>query len=73
MYYNDHNPPHFHARYGEYEVTVEIESGEIMSGTFPIRARKHVLAWLDLHRSALVENSKRAWKREPLRRIEPLE
>lgn len=73
MYYNDHEPPHFHARYGEHEILVSIESGEIMSGAFPVRARKHVLEWLDLHRRALVENWILAKKREPLRRIEPLE
>ncbi len=73
MYYNDHEPPHFHARYGKHEIRVNIESGEIMSGTFPPRARKHILKWLDLHRSALVENWKLAREREPLRKIEPLE
>lgn len=24
MYWNDHNPPHFHAKYGEYEVTISM-------------------------------------------------
>lgn len=72
MYYNDHEP-HFHARYGGHEIRVNIKSGQVMSGTFPPRARKHILEWLDLHRSALVENWKLARKREPLRKIEPLE
>jgi hypothetical protein len=73
MYYNDHLPPHFHARYGEYEIRVNIETGGIMSGSFPPRARKHVLEWLDLHRPELVEDWRRAEKRKPLRKIEPLE
>jgi hypothetical protein len=34
MYYNDHAPPHFHARYGENEIRVEIDTGSIMSGSF---------------------------------------
>lgn len=34
MYYNDHAPPHFHARYGESEIRVDIETGSIMSGFF---------------------------------------
>ena len=29
MYYNDHEPPHFHVRYQEYEVTININSGEV--------------------------------------------
>lgn len=73
MYYNDHEPPHFHARYGDHEIRVNILSGEIMSGTFPVRARRHILEWLDLHKPALVENWDLAQNREPLRRIEPLE
>ena len=33
MYYRDHAPPHFHAEYGEYEVTIEIATG-IVTGHF---------------------------------------
>jgi hypothetical protein len=41
MFYRDHSPPHFHAIYGEYEITVEIESG-IINGRFPKRALRLV-------------------------------
>jgi hypothetical protein len=27
MFYKDHALPHFHAIYGEYEITVEVETG----------------------------------------------
>ena len=37
MFYKDHAPPHFHAIYGEYEITVEIDSG-VINGRFPKRA-----------------------------------
>ncbi len=30
MYFNDHAPPHFHARYGEFEGTVEIGTPEVL-------------------------------------------
>ena len=73
MYYNDHAPPHFHARYGEFEIRVNIDSGDIMSGNFPRRALKHVEEWLDLHRGELMEDWKLAEERRPLFRIEPLE
>ncbi len=39
MIFNDHNPPHFHAEYNGFEITVEIESG-IIEGKFPKRALK---------------------------------
>ena len=42
MFYKDHAPPHFHALYGEYEITVEISTG-IINGSFPKRALRHVL------------------------------
>jgi len=42
MYYNDHSPSHLHARYGENEIRVNIETGEIMSGAFPRCAQRLV-------------------------------
>lgn len=29
MYYRDHAPPHFHAEYGDFEIVVEIASGNV--------------------------------------------
>ena len=54
MYYRDHRPAHFHAIYGDFEITVEIESGRI-NGDFPKRALTHVLEWKGLHRVELLE------------------
>jgi hypothetical protein len=73
MYYNDHSPPHFHARYGENEIRVNIETGEILSGAFPRRAQRLVLEWLELHRNELLEDWNLALDRKPLNKIEPLE
>lgn len=72
MLYRDHNPPHFHAIYGDHEITVEIRSG-LVTGTFPRRAQAHVLEWLALHRHALQANWDRARIGEPLVPIAPLE
>ena len=73
MYYNDHSPPHFHARYGENEIRVNIETGEILSGAFPRRAQRLVLEWFELHRNELLEDWNLAQDRKPLNKIEPLE
>jgi hypothetical protein len=73
MYYNDHAPPHFHARYGSSEIRVNIETGEILSGDFPTRAGNLVLEWLDLHRPELLEDWQLAQERKLLNKIEPLE
>lgn len=72
MYWNDHNPPHFHAKYGEFEAIISIEEG-IIDGNLPKRALKLVLEWLRLHEKELMENWKRAQIGEPLKPIEPLE
>lgn len=73
MYYNDHSPPHFHARYGDNEISVNIEDGKIISGELPRRAQRLVLEWLELHRSELLEDWNLAQDRKPLNKIEPLE
>jgi len=70
---NDHAPPHFHARYGDAEIRVEIETSLILSGDFPRRAQKLVLEWNELHREELLEVWRLAEERKPLRKIEPLE
>ncbi len=72
MFYRDHAPPHFHATYADYEVTVDIETG-IVDGWFPKRALRLVLEWLDLHKDDLLDNWQRAKARRPLQKIEPLE
>ena len=72
MYYRDHAPPHFHAQYGDYEVTVELESG-VVEGKFPRRALRAILEWYEVHKDELMEDWQLAQHSEPLKRIEPLE
>jgi Domain of unknown function (DUF4160) len=72
IFYSEHGVPHFHAVYGEHEISVEIESGTI-HGEFPARALRLVLEWAALHRQELIENWQLARQGQPLRRIAPLE
>ena len=72
MYWNDHNPPHFHAKYGEFEVLLSLD-GKILDGKLPNRALSLTLEWLALHRGELAENWERARRRESLNNIAPLE
>ena len=65
IFYNDHPPSHFHAVYGEYRITVAIESG-VVTGTFPKRALRHVLEWQELHKDELLENWELSRQRKPL-------
>ena len=72
MYWNDHNPPHFHAKYAEYEVLISID-GKIIGGKFPPRALQLLFEWLNLHKDELLKNWQRAQNGEPLLNIKPLE
>jgi hypothetical protein len=38
MFFEDHNPPHFHARYAGDKVAIEIESLRVLEGQLPPRA-----------------------------------
>ena len=72
MYWDDHAPPHFHAKYAEYEITVNIYTG-VIEGKFPKRALRHVLEWYDLHREELIENWMLCQQDTAPKTIEPLE
>jgi hypothetical protein len=70
--YNDHAPPHFHAKYAGYEITVDIKT-RVITGKFPPRALKLVLEWAEYQEARLLEDWERAKNRLPLLKIEPLE
>ena len=70
MYFGDHPPPHFHARYAGDSAKVDIASGEMIAGALPHRALRLVREWLEQHRDELHENWERAVH---YRRPEPIE
>jgi len=53
MFFNDHPPPHFHARYGEFEATIAIETLEVIEGDLTSRALSLVRDWAMIHREEL--------------------
>ena len=72
MYWDDHFPPHFHAKYDGYEIIVNVTNG-IVEGRFPKRALRHVLEWYELHKDELLEDWELCRNREQPKQIEPLE
>lgn len=72
MFHREHDPAHFHAYYGDYKITVEIETGKV-EGKFPRRALLNVLEWWQDHREELQLNWQLAKARKVLNKIEPLE
>ena len=56
MFWNDHAPPHFHALYAEYEISIDIKTLEVASGSMPSRALALLLEWAVDHRKELLED-----------------
>jgi hypothetical protein len=75
MYHDEiHHPgrAHFHARYGDNEASIDIESLAVIAGELPPRAARLVVEWAELHRAELRANWDRARRHERLEPIEPL-
>lgn len=70
--FNDHAPPHFHARYGEHRGRVSIETGKPLDGDLPARALRLIEEWCSLHQDELRANWEHAERLEPLTPIDPL-
>lgn len=72
LYFEDHAPPHFHARYGEHQAQVSITTGEVIEGDLPRRAARLVSEWSSEHRAELLTCWDRAIRGEAPGTIEPL-
>ena len=70
--YNDHMPPHFHAKYGSDEVIVSILDIDVMEGSLPNKQLKMLLGWAAFHQDELMENWSLAENKQELFNIEPL-
>ncbi len=73
MYYNDHNPPHFHVKHGRQRCLVSIEEPKLLEGDLSRRALRMVVEWARQNKVGLSENWILARSDQPLNKIEPLE
>jgi len=73
MYYNDHAPPHFHARYGEFEALIQISPLGILEGKLPPRALSLVMEWAQINQKMLIEDWNNAANNKKLQKIPPLQ
>jgi hypothetical protein len=73
MYWDDHNPPHFHASYAGEEALVDIRSLSLFAGRLSPRAFGLVIEWATLHQRELLDDWNRARNQQPLDSIEPLQ
>jgi Domain of unknown function (DUF4160) len=72
MFFDDHNPPHFHASYGEDEALIEINTLTVFAGHLPPRALGLVIEWATLHQQELQDDWHRGQNKQALLKIEPL-
>ena len=72
MFFDDHNPPHFHASYAEHTAIIDINKMELWSGYLPPRVLGLVIEWAFLHQNELMDNWDKARKQESLLPIKPL-
>ena len=65
----DHNPPHFHAVYGEYNGSFSIETLEMLEGDLPKKAQALIKEWAGQYQDDLM----RIWNTKTLKKLPPLE
>ena len=73
LYWSDHAPPHFHAKYAGQEAAVDIKTGKVLERELSKRASKLVEDWRKIHEVELMQDWNLAKQRKPLRVIAPLE
>ena len=56
MYFNEHNPPHFHVRYNDHRAIITIETLTLYEGSLPPRVFGLVMEWAELHQVELLSN-----------------
>ena len=72
MYWNEHAPPHFHAKYGEFQALINIKDFSMIEGKLPPKALALVIEWAAIHQDDLLKNWDIGIKGETFKKIEPL-
>jgi len=68
MYFDEHNPPHFHVRYNDYRAIISIHDLNQLEGNLPARVRGLVLEWTEIHQQELLT----MWNTKEFHKLEPL-
>lgn len=72
MFFGDHAPPHFHAKYEGFDCVIDIRRLNVIGGNFPPRALGLVIEWATQHQEDLMKAWENARRNEAPGRIEPL-
>ena len=68
MYFDEHNPPHFHVRYNDYRAIISINDLNQLEGNLPARVRGLVVEWAELNQQELLA----MWHTKEFQKLEPL-
>lgn len=72
MFYDDHDPPHFHAKYAEFKGIIDIQQLNMIKGNLPRRAVELILDWAELHQAELLTDWHLCKQKQIPHDIEPL-
>ncbi len=72
MYWDEHNPPHFHAEYGDFKAIVSIQDAVVIKGALPVKQLKLALAWCEIHKDELMKNWESGKVNGKISKIDPL-
>ena len=73
MFYDEHNPPHFHAEYQGHKAVFDLKGNITKGDLFSRTAVKLVRAWVDLHHDEIAEDWELAMSDQKLKKITPLD
>jgi hypothetical protein len=73
MFFDDHNPPHFHAEYSGDVALIDIRNLSVFSGRLPPRVIGLLIEGATLHQQELFVDWDRARAQQELLKIAPLE
>ena len=73
IYFDEHNPPHFHVRHGGRDVQIGIDPVRLLEGSLPAHIRRLILRWAEVRQAELAEAWCRAQRRRPPGKIAPLD
>ncbi len=66
---NEHNPPHFHAVYGEFNGSFNIKTLEMEEGDLPKKAQNLIREWAEEYKDDILN----MWNSKTLKKLPPLE
>ena len=66
---SEHNPPHVHFLYGEYNGVIDLNEVKIIEGDLPSKAASMAIEWTQKYQKELLD----MWHTQQFKKLPPLE